>query len=187
MDADAKHSGLRVASRWLAATVVTLLAVGGVPTDAGSRGERVERLRATLSEAERELDDGHLARAADLYRQVSEEASSLGRANLPLARALDGLADVHRLAGRPADAAELYLRSAVMWETLLGKRQPRLATTLHNLGIVYLAQDRRDLAAPQLRRALEIWEATLGPASPQALETDRVLRRIEAQRRSPGH
>jgi tetratricopeptide (TPR) repeat protein len=186
MHADAKHRGLRAASRWLAATVVTLLAVGGVPTDAESRGGRLERLRATLSEAERELDDGDLARAAVLYRQASEEASGLGAVNLPLARALDGLADVHRLAGRPTDAAELYLRSAAMWETLLGKHQPRLATTLHNLGIVYLAQERPDRAAPHLRRALEIWEATLGPASPQARETGRALRRIEEQTRSPG-
>jgi tetratricopeptide (TPR) repeat protein len=139
-----------------------------------------------LNEAERELDDGHLVRAAALYRQAGDDAAGLGTANLPLARALDGLADVHRLAGRPADAAALYLRSAAMWETLLGSRQPRLAITLHNLGIVYLAQDRPDLAAPHLRRAVAIWEATLGPASPQALETGRALRRIEAPARTPG-
>lgn len=183
MRSDAKHGGLRATSRW-ATTLLALLALGGVPTDAGSRGGTLERLRATLNEAERELDDGHLARAATLYRRAGEEASGLGGANLPLARALDGLADVHRLAGRPADAAELYVRSAAMWETLLGERQPRLAITLHNLGIVYLAQERGDLAAPYLRRALQIWEATLGPASPQALETGRALRRVEAQRRS---
>jgi tetratricopeptide (TPR) repeat protein len=183
MRAYAKHGGLRAVSRW-AATVLALFALSGVPTDAESRGGTLERLRATLNEAERERDDGHLARAAVLYRRAGEEASGLGGANLPLARALDGLADVHRLAGRPADAAELYVRSAAMWETLLGGRQPRLAITLHNLGIVYLAQERGDLAAPHLHRALEIWEATLGPASAQAQETGRALRRVEAQTRS---
>jgi tetratricopeptide (TPR) repeat protein len=185
MRTNVRQRGYRAASRWVA-TTLAVLALGGVPTDADSRGATLERLRATLNEAERELDDGRLARAGELYRQAREEAAGLGDANLPLARALDGLADVHRLAGRPADAAQLYLRSAALWERLLGERQPRLAITLHNLGVVYLAQDRPDLAAPQLRRAMGIWSETLGPTSPQALETERTLGRIEAQRRAPG-
>jgi len=183
MQADAKRGALCAARRWVAALVVALLAFCGAPAAAESRGGTLERLRATLSEAQKELDSGHLARAAELYRQARDEASGLGGDSLPLARALDGLADVHRLAGRPADAAELYLRSAAMWESLLGKRQPRLATTLHNLGVVYVEQGRPDLAGPPLRRALEIWEATLGPASPQARETSRTLLRIEARNR----
>jgi tetratricopeptide (TPR) repeat protein len=183
MEADTEHRASCAVRHWVAAIVVTLLALWGVPAAAESRGGTLERLRATLGEAQRELDSGQLARAAELYRQARDEASSLGGDSLPLARALDGLADVHRLAGRPADAAALYLRSAAMWESLLGERQPRLATTLHNLGIVYLEQGRADLAGPHLRRALEIWEATLGPASPQARETSRTLLRIQARNR----
>jgi hypothetical protein len=130
MHAEAIQRGLRATSRAVAATVIVSLAYCGAPTLSDSRGAGLERVRKTLSEAQEELDERHLERAAALYRQAGDEASALGDPSLPLARALDGLADVHRLAGRPADAADLYLRSAAMWETLLGDRQPRLATTL---------------------------------------------------------
>jgi tetratricopeptide (TPR) repeat protein len=160
----------------MVAALVTSLAVAGVAAEASMEGGTLERLRRTLGEADRERDSGHLERAAALYRRARDEASGLGKANLPLARALDGLADVHRLSGRPTESAPLYLRSAAMWESLLGGDQPRLATTLHNLGLVYLAQGRSDLAAPRLRRALEIWGSTLGADSPQARNTARALR-----------
>ena len=113
-----------------------------------------------------------------MFREAREDAASLGPASLPLARATDGLADVHRMQGRPGRAAELYRRSAALWISLLGPRQPRLATTLHNLAAVYEAQNRPELALPQLRRALEIWEATLGPDSPQARNTRRAYLRL---------
>jgi tetratricopeptide (TPR) repeat protein len=170
------HAPRRAASRLLTAVLVALLAVAGVAAEARTEGGSLERLRRTLTEAERARDGGDLERAADLYRRARDEASGLGKVNLPLARALDGLADVHRLSGRPAESAPLYLRAAAMWESLLGEGQPRLAVTLHNLGLVYLAEGRSDLATPRLRRALEIWESTLGADSPQARNTSRALR-----------
>ena len=75
-----------------------------------------------------------------------------------LARALDGLADVRRAQQDWSEAEGLYLRSAAMWESLLGPDQPRLATTLHNLGVVYLRQDKASEAEVALQRALALWE-----------------------------
>jgi tetratricopeptide (TPR) repeat protein len=158
-------------------TGTLILAASG--TVAQTRGRLLERLRSTLGEADRALSDGRLARAEELYSSAGDAASKLGPSNLPLARALDGLADVHRLAGRPARAAELYLRALEIWEPLLGPRQPRLATTLYNLGAVYVALERPDLAAQHLRRAIEIWEATLGPQSAEALNARRAYLRLE--------
>ncbi len=155
--------------------VVALLAGGSL---LAGDGATLERWRAALLAAERGVEEGRYEQAGKLFRQVVHEATSLGDPNLPLARAIDGLADVQRLSGRLDEAAELYLRSSRMWESLLGPRQPRLATTLHNLALVYVAQGQPDTATPLLRRALTIWEATLGAGSPQAANTRRALDRL---------
>jgi len=160
-----------------------LVVVTGVAA-AGQRGAALERLRATLDQAQESLESGRLERAAVLFRQARDDSSALGPTSLPLARATDGLADVHRRTGRLREAATLYEQSAGLWESLLGEQQPRLATTLHNLGAVQLALERPDLAELPLRRALEIWEATFGPESEQALNTRRLWSR--ARRTSPG-
>jgi tetratricopeptide (TPR) repeat protein len=159
-------------------TVVALLAGGSF---AAGDGTTLERLRATLHAAQRGVEDGHYEEAGKLFRQAVHEATGLGDPNLPLARAIDGLADVQRLTGRLDEAADLYLRSSRMWETLLGEQQPRLATTLHNLAMVYMAQGHPERATPQLGRALSIWEATLGASSPQAVHTRRALRQLSPQ------
>jgi len=164
----------------VAAALALVLTCGAV--DAASRGGLIERLRSSLAEADRERDDGHLEPAAALYRQVRDQATALGTTNLPLARAIDGLADVLRLAGRPAEAAPLYRHSARLWELLLGDRQPRLAVTLHHLGTVRLALGQPDLALPPLRRALGIWRETLGPDAPETRNTEKVLRAAERGR-----
>ena len=70
----------------------------------------------------------------------------------------DGLADVRRLENRPEEAESLYVRSAGMWEALLGPDQPRLATTLHNLGTVCAGLGKPEKARAYLARALSIWE-----------------------------
>ena len=158
--------------------IVALLVVGGLVAGDGSA---IERLRASLHEAQRGVEDGRYEEAGTLFRQALDEATRLGDPNLPLARAIDGLADVQRLTGRLDEAADLYLRSSRMWETLLGQQQPRLATTLHNLAMVYVALGQPDRATPQLRRALAIWEATLGASSPQAANTRRALRQLSPQ------
>ncbi len=161
---------------WMRSLAVVVLVLGG--TFVAGDGAALERWRAMLHDAERTVQEGRFEVAGRLFRQVADEAAGLGDPNLPLARAIDGLADVQRLGGRLDEAAELYLRSSRMWESLFGERQPRLATTLHNLAMVYVAQGDPDRATPQLRRALAIWEATLGAGSPQAANTRRALRQL---------
>jgi tetratricopeptide (TPR) repeat protein len=172
------------AARRAVAVALVWLALVGPATAASARGPLTERLRETLAEADRERDLGRLERADRLYREVRRASSALGDVNLPLARALDGLADVHRLSGRPDEAARDYLRSIELWESLLGPRQPRVAASLHNLAVARLEQGRPDLAAVDLRRALGIWEATLGASSPEACNTRRLLERIDARDRT---
>jgi tetratricopeptide (TPR) repeat protein len=169
----------------LTAALLVLISSAGITAAALSRGPLTEKLRATLREAERELDGGRLSSAGALYREALAESAPLGETSLPRARALDGLADVERLSGRPAEAVALYARSIPLWERLLGRRQPRLATTLHNLGVAHLDQGRSDLAMPHLRRALEIWEASLGATSAEARNTRRLLERVDRERLPP--
>lgn len=145
---------------------------------AGERAETVRLLRSRLEEGERALRSSRLDEAETFFREALERAADLNEPNLLLARAVDGLADLHRLRGRHAEAETLYLRSVAMWERLLGERQPRLATSLHNLGVVLIEQDKTEPAERTLTRALAIWEATLGADSPEARNTRRALRSL---------
>lgn len=146
--------------------------------EAEERGSDVKAVRSLLDDAESALADRRLDEAAALFRRAADIAQERGNRNLPLARAVDGLADVNRLQRRFAEAEKLYLRSMEMWIVLLGEEQPRLATTLHNLGAVYIELGRPAEAEPHLSRALTIWEATLGPDSPEATNTRRALARL---------
>lgn len=142
------------------------------PTSATeTRGQIVQSMRADLAAAAEALDELRHDEAATLYGRVLDRARALGGPKLLLARAADGLADVHRQQGRPAVAEPLYRLALANWEVLLGPEQPRLATTLHNLATVCLAQGNRDEAASMFCRALAIWEATLGPGSAEAQQS----------------
>ena len=159
---------------------LALLLLLACPLRAGQRGQELERVRSSLRRAEQAVAEARYGQAAELYLQVRAGAAS--SPNLPLARALDGLADVRRLQGRLAEAAGLYREAAGLWASLLGPRQPRLAITLHNLGAVQLARGRPELARPQLERALEIWAAAYGAGSTQAEQTRRILEKAQRRR-----
>jgi tetratricopeptide (TPR) repeat protein len=166
--------------RW-ALWLVLVLTWGGVTPlliHAGlsgeSPGDRFMRWRDSLEIAEHAADDGDLKVAEAHYREVIDDAEDPRQANVLLARALDGLADVRRAQQNWSEAEGLYLRSAEMWESLLGPDQPRLATTLHNLGVVYLHQDKAREAEVALQRALALWERALGQDSIEAENTRRI-------------
>lgn len=163
--------------RTLSAVIALIASVSLATAAVVDRGPRLERIRGTLSEAERAVADEQFDRAAALYREVRDEAETLDLPNLPLARALDGLADLQQRAGALEQAAEHYGRSAELWESLLGPHQPRLAITLHNLGAVQFTRQRPDLAVPALERALGIWDAAYGADSAQSEATRRILDR----------
>ena len=149
-----------------------------LPALAESRKERTERLRAELRAAEQAADDSDGSEADNRYRNVIDELEGSGQLDLLLARAVDGLADIERRRGRLPEAEQLYLRSSVLWEELLGPDQPRLAITLHNLGMLYVEQARDREAEEFLGRALEIWEARYGADSAQARNTRRAYSRV---------
>ena len=139
-----------------------------------NRGDRFMRWRDTLQAADTAVVDGDFTTAETRYLEVIGDAEDPQRANVLLARALDGLADVRRSQERWPEAEALYLRSAEMWERLLGPDQPRLATTLHNLGVVYLRQGKTQDAETALQRALSLWETALGEGSIEAENTRRI-------------
>lgn len=139
----------------------------------------MDRWREQIAAAEQAANEGRSAEAEALYRAVLEQSAAIDDPGLLVARAVDGLADLCRRDDRSAEARELYLRSAEMWERLLGPRQPRLAITLHNLGVVETARGEYAAAEPHLLHALSIWEESYGADSAQAENTRRALRALQ--------
>lgn len=162
----------------IAFAVALALPALGAGRPSAERAETVRAVSTDLDAAAAALDGGRADEAAALYRGALDAARSLGSADLLVARAADGLADVHRLAGRFGDAEPLYVEAARLLERSLGPAQPRLATTLHNLGVTRWRDGRPAAALPVLRRALSIWEAALGPDSAEARNTRRAIRAV---------
>jgi len=135
--------------------------------------------------AEEAVRQERLDDAERRYREVIEQAAGAADEGLPVARAIDGLADLCRDRGRLSEAALLYERSAAMWERLLGPGQPRLAVTQHNLGAVYLSMGKLQQAEERFLGALAIWEEVYGRDSPQAENSRRALRALAAEGASP--
>jgi tetratricopeptide (TPR) repeat protein len=154
------------------------------PSPSAARAERLRTVLATLGQAEQAVRSDLPSEARALYAQAEALAQALGEPNLPLARAIDGLADLDRAEGLLDDAARRYARAASMWPVLLGDGQPRLATTLHNLGAVYLAQGRLDEADRAFSQALSIWEETLGSGSAEAEQARQARERVQRSARS---
>ena len=152
-----------------------LLAAPGASAVDSERATRVREIRDELLRADAAAAEQRIEDASALYSRARAGAIELSESNLLLARALDGLGDVERCGGRFDEATEYYDRSAAMFASLLGERQPRLATTLHNLGLTQLALGRVADGRRSLEHALEIYESTLGPESPQANNTRRAL------------
>jgi tetratricopeptide (TPR) repeat protein len=160
----------------VAALAAIQVRAGEYPSWSQERAALLEDWRAKLDAAEELSRQEEVGRAEALYRDVLDEAAGRESEGLLVARAADGLADLYRLEGRLAEAAELYRRAAAMWERLLGPRQPRLAVTLHNLGTVCLKLGEAQEAERHLKRALAIWEKSYGVDSPQAENSRRALR-----------
>jgi tetratricopeptide (TPR) repeat protein len=159
------------------ALVLTVLHVhaGQYPPWSQERAELLDDWRSRLDSAEELASGGKADQAEALYLDLLDEAARAENEGLLVARAADGLADLYRMGGRHTEAAALYRRSAVMWERLLGPRQPRLAVTLHNLGTVCLELGLAEEAERHLVRALAIFEESYGVDSPQAENSRRAL------------
>jgi tetratricopeptide (TPR) repeat protein len=171
--------------RTVAAVVLFLaaipLAADPIPPSSRERAQKMERWRAELAEADREIEAGRFDRAETLYRSLIEQAGD--DPDLLTTRAMDALADLYRGQERWSDAVPLYDRSVRAWELLLGPEQPRLATSLQNLAIVYLGLGRHDEALPLAARAATIFERSFGTESPDAVRARSVVRSASAESR----
>jgi len=148
------------------------------PPPSRSRAEMQDAWREQIRLAEKALRQERFDEAESAFRDLLEQAASADDEGLLVARAVDGLADICRDQGRFPEAAELYRRSASMWERLLGPSQPRLAVTFHNLGAVYLSMGDRQSAKSSFERALAIWTEVYGEESSQAENSKRALRAL---------
>ncbi len=149
---------------------------GQYPPWSQERAALLDDWRSRIDRAEELAEKDESEQAEAIYRDLLDEAVFKENEGLLVARAADGLADLYRAGGRHAEAAELYRRSAEMWERLLGPRQPRLAVTLHNLGTVCAELGEAEEAKRYLLRAIAIWEESYGVDSPQAENSRRALR-----------
>jgi tetratricopeptide (TPR) repeat protein len=113
--------------------------------------------------------DGLLEDAERSLLEAIREAEKPGGSRMDLAVSVEALADFYHRADRRTDAEAQYLRSAKLWEELLGPDQPRIGITVHNLAVVYLEDCRVDEALPLIDRVLGLWERTLGPDHPDRL------------------
>jgi tetratricopeptide (TPR) repeat protein len=165
--------------------LLSLLAVGTLaaqyPPHSQRRAARHDAWREQLRLAEEAVRQERLDDAESAFRQVIDQAANAQNEGLAVARAVDGLADLCRDQGRLPEAAQLYERSASMWERLLGPLQPRLAVTYHNLGAVYLAMGEPRQAESRFLRALAIWEEAYGQDSAEAENSRRALRALASE------
>jgi tetratricopeptide (TPR) repeat protein len=162
------------------------IVAAGIPRSSQPRAERMADWRAKLHAADYALHRERPEEAERLYREVIDDAAKTDEESLLVARAVDGMADLCRAAGRFQEAVEYYRRAAAMWEPLLGPRQPREATTLHNLAVVEAALGEIEAAQAHLLEALDIWEASLGPDSPQARTSRAVYHRLTSRSNGAG-
>ncbi len=157
----------RLLSRTAAPLLVSILAIA--PTAAGpdrsAAAEAWRSFESSMGQAEQALSRGDLAAAEAAYAEALAISQRFGARNLRHARALDGLADVHRLGGRHDLAERCYRESLDLFRRLLGVEQPRTATTMHNLAVVLLARGETAEAERLFGESRAIWERTLGEHS----------------------
>jgi tetratricopeptide (TPR) repeat protein len=97
---------------------------------------------------------------------VADAAEQLRSSLKAVARVLNQTGLYQKARAAFAEAAPLYQRALVIYETLLGPEHPRTAISLNNLAGLYRAQGRPDKAEPLHQRALAIREKVLGPEHP---------------------
>ena len=119
------------------------------------RSDELHDLQARIRDAR--LDREDVGEVAAFAKRSGETVS------------VEALADFYHRVGRRQDAETQYLRSAKLWEELLGPDQPRIGITVHNLAVVYLEDCRVEEALPLIARVVGLWERTLGPDHPDRL------------------
>jgi len=152
---------------------------GAIPGRSAQRARLFDEWRNTLQAADSARSERRHTEAAASYRSVIESAEAAHPRHLLVARAIDGLADVHRTQRRWNDAAAGYARSSEMWADLLGADQPRRAVSLHHLGMVQMELEQLEPAKQSFAEARRIFAQAFGADSREALNTKRALERVQ--------
>jgi len=92
---------------------------------------------------------------------LAEEAlnitlSAAGDSGLDAALAYSGVAEVHRIAGRPERALPLYGKARAIYERILGPGHPRVASILSQEGLILMGDGKLSLAEKAMTRSLDI-------------------------------
>jgi len=155
----------------LATISLVLLAVGvcGSSPSVGKSSAGYGPWQAHLDAASIAEEEGRIDEAERSLLDALAEAEKPGGARMDVAVTVEALADFYHRVGRRTDAETWYLRSAKLWEELLGPGQPRIGITVHNLAVVYLEDCRVDDALPLISRVVSLWDRTLGPSHPDRI------------------
>lgn len=156
------------------------LQASAIPQRSAERARLFDEWRKTLEAADGARSERQHTEAAAFYRSVIESAEASHPRHLLVARAIDGLADVHRMQQRWNEAAAGYARSAAMWADLLGADQPRRAVSLHHLGMAQMELEQLAAAEQSFGEARRIFALAFGADSGEALNTQRALERVQA-------
>ena len=120
--------------------------VGSLPprptrTTAASAVFEAEREISTLQASTREalLRHDHHAALTSAQSCIEATVELLGKEHVAYAAALNNMAQVHRAAGRPADALPLAEDALRLYETSAGKTHPSTASARANLGLLRVA------------------------------------------------
>ncbi len=121
----------------------------------------VELSRTLCQLADIRLRTGHIDEAlAPAEESLALALKVSGEEGPDTALAYTVVAEVHRLAERPARALPLYRRAQVIYEKELGPEHPRVASLLGQEGLVLAGDGQLASAAQVLQRALDMLDHT---------------------------
>lgn len=123
---------------------------------------RHENAYATLLQRQARFKEAQ--RRYEIVLEIRERAGDPNA--LPVANALNNLANVFMDQGRPREAAPHYARAAAIAEKLFGPEHLMVGAFINNLGNAHTRQGHYDEAWPLYERALQIFERTYGPEHP---------------------
>ena len=117
------------------------------------------------------IRDGRYADAADALDRALDGAGAFGPDDARLGVSLNDAAELGRLRGDLAEAAELYERAVAAWDAALGPGHASTAASLGQMAETRLALGDYGAAAEAFGRALAVRERVVGPSHPDVAAT----------------
>lgn len=94
---------------------------------------------------------------------VETTAAMYGARHVVVARAMNNLALLEDIAGRPAASEKIYREAIAILEAAYGRRHPQTAILTNNLAATLVAQCKLDEARPLYLRSANVLTAVYGP------------------------